>query len=66
MLHGIAGVGYLVTKINECSKLAQREYKTRYDWVGMVIHGEVCKGLLFDHADKWYRQKQESILKNET
>ena len=24
--------------ISECSKLAQREYKTRHDWVGKVIH----------------------------
>ena len=23
--------------ISECSKLAQKEYKTRYDWVGKVI-----------------------------
>ena len=24
--------------INECSKLAQKEYKTRHDWDGKVIH----------------------------
>ena len=24
--------------IREYSKLAQREYKSRHDWVGMVIH----------------------------
>ena len=24
--------------ISECSKLAQKEYKTRHDWVGMMIH----------------------------
>ena len=24
--------------ISECSKLAQREYKARHDWVGKVIH----------------------------
>ena len=24
--------------ISECSKLAQKEYKTRHDWVGNVIH----------------------------
>ena len=27
--------------ISECSKLAQKEYKTRYDWVGKVIHCEL-------------------------
>ena len=26
--------------ISECSKLAQKEYKTRHDWVGKVIHYE--------------------------
>ena len=28
--------------ISECSKLAQKEYKTRHDWVSKVIHGEMC------------------------
>ena len=27
--------------ISECSKLAQREYKARHDWVGKVIHWEM-------------------------
>ena len=27
----------------KCSKLAQREYKTRHDWVEKVIHWELCK-----------------------
>ena len=31
--------------INECSELAQKEYKTRHDWVGKVIHWEMCKKL---------------------
>ena len=29
--------------ISECCKLAQKEYKTRHDWVGKVIHWEMCK-----------------------
>ena len=29
--------------ISECCKLAQKEYKTRHDWVGKVIHWELCK-----------------------
>ena len=29
--------------ISECSKLAQKEYKTRHDLVGKVIHWELCK-----------------------
>ena len=27
--------------ISECRKLAQKEYKTRRDWVGKVIHWEM-------------------------
>ena len=29
--------------ISECSKLAQKEYKTRHDWVRKIIHWEMCK-----------------------
>ena len=29
--------------ISECSKLAQKEYKTRHDWVGKVIHREMTR-----------------------
>ena len=29
--------------ISKCSKLAQKEYKTRYNWVGKVIFKELCK-----------------------
>ena len=29
--------------IIECSKLAEKEYKTRHDWVGKVIYWELCK-----------------------
>ena len=31
--------------LNECSKLAPRECKTKHDWVGKVIHWETCKRL---------------------
>ena len=31
--------------ISECSKLAQKEYKTRHYWVAKVIHCEMCKYL---------------------
>ena len=29
--------------ISECSKLARKEYKVRHNWVGKVIHWEMCK-----------------------
>ena len=28
--------------IRECSTLAQKEYNIRHDWVGNVIHWEMC------------------------
>ena len=39
---------------------------TRYDWVGMVIHWKLCKKLKFDHMNKRYTHKPESVLENET
>ena len=41
-------------RVSECDKLAQKEYKTRHDWVGKVIHWELCKKLKFDRMNKWY------------
>ena len=52
--------------ISECSKLAQKEYKTRHDWVGKVIHWEMCKKFKFDHTNKWYMQNPAPVLENNT
>ena len=52
--------------ISECSKLAQKEYKTRHDWVGKVIHWEMCKKFKFDHTNKWYMHNPASVLENNT
>ena len=53
--------------ISECSKLAQKEYKARLDWVGKVIHGNVqeiqiwpCQQMVYAQPRtcprKWYTQ----------
>ena len=52
--------------VSECSKLAQEETKTRHDWVGKVIHCELCKIFQFDHMSKWYMHNPTSVLENET
>ena len=52
--------------ISECSKLAQREYKTRHDWVGRVIHWEICKKFKFDLINKWYMHNPAPVLENYT
>ena len=51
--------------INEYSKLAQREYKTIHEWVGMVIHWELCKIFIFDSTTKWCMSNPKSIQENE-
>ena len=52
--------------ISGCSKLAQKEYKARHDWVGKMIHLEMCKKFKFDHANKWYMHNPASVLENDT
>ena len=51
--------------ISECSILVQKEYKTRHEWVGKVIHWEMCKKLKFDHTNKWYMHNPVSVLEND-
>ena len=55
-------VNYIVS---EDSKLEQKEYKTRHDWVGKVIHWELCKKLKFAHTNKWYIHNSPSVLEND-
>ena len=52
--------------ISECRKLAQKEYKSRHDWVGKVIDWELCKKLKFDRTNNWYMHNPTSVLENET
>ena len=52
--------------ISECSKLAQREYKARHDWVGKVIHWKMCKTFKFDHTNKWYMHNPAPVLENDS
>ena len=37
----------------------------KYDWLGKVIHCELCKIFKFDHTTKWRMYWPESVLKNE-
>ena len=50
-------------KINECSKLAPKEYKYRYDRVGKVIHWELCKKLKFHQTKNSICSNQKLSLK---
>ena len=54
----ISGVCYVVTGDrvyhvrSEYSKLAQKEDKCKHNWVGELIHWEVCKIIKFIPTDK--------------
>ena len=52
--------------ISECSKLTQKEYKTRHEWMEKVIPWELCTKYKVDHTDKWYMHNPKSTLENET
>ena len=52
--------------ISEWSKLAQKEYKARHDWVGKVIHWEMCRKFQFDHTNKWYMNNPAPVLENDS
>ena len=52
--------------ISEFSKFAQKEYKSRHDWVGKLIHREMCKKLKFDHTNKCYMHNPAPVLENNT
>ena len=52
--------------ISECSKLAQKEYKATHDWVGQVIHWEMCRKFQFDHTNKWYMHNPAPVIENDS
>ena len=52
--------------ISECSKLAQKEYKARNDWVGKVVHLEMYNKFKFDHTNTWYMHNPAPVLENDT
>ena len=52
--------------ISECSKLTQKEYKARHDWVGKVVHWEMCIKFQFDHTNKWYMHNPAPALENDS
>ena len=53
-------------QISECSKLAQKWYKTRHKWVGKVIRWEMSKKFKFDQTNKWYLHNPAPVRENDT
>ena len=56
----------IIIIISEYSKLAPKEYKAKNDWVGKVIHWEMCKKFKSDPAKKWYMHNPAPVLENGT
>ena len=52
--------------LREYSELAQKECKTRHDWVGKVIHWKMCKKFKFNHTNKWYMHNPAAVIENDT
>ena len=48
-----------------CEKLAQKEYKKRYDNVAMKVHWDICKKNGLEHSEKWYEHATEGAVENE-
>ena len=38
----------------------------RHDWVGDVIHWEMCKKFKLDHTNKWYMHNPAPVLENDS
>ena len=52
--------------ISEGIKLAQKENKTKHNWVGKVIHLKMCKKLKFDHTNKCYMHNPAAVIENDS
>ena len=50
---------------SSCSKLAQKEYKIRYDNLGKIVRGKLARKFNFEAGDKCYEHEPESVLENE-
>ena len=57
-------VNHLIS-VSECSKMAQREYKRRHDWVGRRVHWDVCKKYGIVVNDKWYKHEPGPVIEND-
>ena len=51
--------------LSECSKLAQKKYKRRHDWVGTKIHWELYRKYGIEVKQKWHEHKPEVVMKND-
>ena len=51
--------------VSDCSRLAQKEYKRRYDILGKIVRWKFATNCNFEAQDNWYVCEPESVLENE-
>ena len=51
--------------VNECEKLAQKEYKGHHDNVARKVHWELCKKNVLEQKEIWYEHDPDSAVVNE-
>ena len=51
--------------VNECEKLAQKEYKRRHSNVAKKVHLDLCNKNGLEHTEKWYEHVPEEAVENE-
>ena len=51
--------------VNECPKLAQKEYKRRHDWIGRRIYWELFGENGIHVKPKWYKHQPEAVIEND-
>ena len=54
-----------VNHMRKYTNQAQKEYKTRHDWIGKVLLLELCKILKLDHTPKCSKRKPEPAKEKE-
>ena len=50
--------------LSEYSKMAQKEYKRRHDWIAKRIHWEVYRKCKIQVKKKWYEHKPKPVTEN--
>ena len=63
---GCKAVEKITHIVRECTRLAQKEYKRRHDWIGSCIHWEICGAKGIPLATKWQEHQPEGVMQNET
>ncbi|XP_063611810.1 uncharacterized protein LOC134785404 [Penaeus indicus] len=51
--------------VSACGKLAQKEYKRRYDNVARKIHWDICKERGLECSEEWYEPAPEGVVESD-